>query len=274
MISPLTGKLFDETGERLTPSHAVKGNRRYRYYVSRSLMKGPARKFPEAWRIPALEIERLLAAELAKILDKREEIVGDLDHRDLDAREINSILQTAAQWSNRLRSEEESCSAMVSLIDRAELGKDGIALSIKLPIPTIDKSSTAAATHLSLTRHIPLGVKRRGIEMRLISVGGTGSVPRVDPAILKAVARAQRWFAELVSGRSISLDEIGKREGIGKRYVSRIIRLAFLAPSIIEDIVAGHQPPDLTAQALSTRPGDLPLSWQAQMQLLGFENPV
>ena len=41
--SPLTGKLFDESGQSLTPSHAVKGERRYRYYVSRNLIKGTGR---------------------------------------------------------------------------------------------------------------------------------------------------------------------------------------------------------------------------------------
>jgi hypothetical protein len=47
--------------------------------------------------------------------------------------------------------------------------------------------------------------------------------------------------------------EIGKREGVGKRYVSRMIRLAFLAPTIVESIVEGRQPPELTAQFLSNR---------------------
>jgi site-specific DNA recombinase len=64
---PLTGKLFDDKGERLTPSHAVKGNRRYRYYVSRSLLKGAARKSGQGCRVPALEIERNLAAAVASI---------------------------------------------------------------------------------------------------------------------------------------------------------------------------------------------------------------
>jgi hypothetical protein len=63
--------------------------------------------------------------------------------------------------------------------------------------------------------------------------------------------------------------EIGKREGVGKRYVSRMIHLAFLAPAIIEGIVEGRQPPELTAQFLSTGRGDLPLSWHAQEKLLG-----
>jgi len=96
--SPLIGKLFDERGERLTPSHAVKGNRRYRYYVSRSLMKGTARKSGQTWRVPALEIERNLAAAVAKILDERTAIVADVDEAGLDARDITSIFATAAEW--------------------------------------------------------------------------------------------------------------------------------------------------------------------------------
>ena len=49
-----------------------------------------------------------------------------------------------------------------------------------------------------------------------------------------------------------------------------MIRLAFLAPAIVERIAEGRQPPELTAQFLSTGRGDLPLSWSAQEQLLGF----
>jgi site-specific DNA recombinase len=95
----------------------------------------------------------------------------------------------------------------------------------------------------------------------------------VDSAVLKGVARANQWLIELLSVRSNSLVEVGKREGVGKRYVSRIIRLAFLAPSIVEQIARGCQPPQLTAQALSTRRGDLPLSWQVQRELIEFDAP-
>jgi hypothetical protein len=88
--------------------------------------------------------------------------------------------------------------------------------------------------------------------MRLIVGGGfggiSGSVPRIDPAILKAAARARRWFNDLTSCRASSMVEIGKREGVGKRYVSRMIRLAFLSPAIVESIAEGRQPPELTAQ--------------------------
>jgi site-specific DNA recombinase len=110
--------------------------------------------------------------------------------------------------------------------------------------------------------------------MRLVIGAGAGSAPRVDSTILKATARAHRWFDDLVSGRATSMAEIGKREGVGKRYVSRMIRLAFLAPAIVERIAEGRQPPELTTQVLSTGRGDLPLSWQAQKKLLGFADPA
>lgn len=268
MSSPLVGKLFDETGERLTPSHAVKGNRRYRYYVSRSLMKSSAGQIPRGWRIPALEIEHKLAAALSRILDDRAAIVDDLD-RTLDTAKIKSTLESVARWSERLLAEEERSGALASLIERVDISEDGIRISVRVPLEDSGQSTTTTSTFLSIKRQVPIQVRRRGIEMRLV-IGG-GADPKVDSAILKAVARANQWLAEVLSGRSSSLVEIGKREGVGKRYVSRIIRLAFLAPSIIEEIARGQQPPELTAQALSTRRGDLPLSWPAQRELLGFE---
>ena len=160
--------------------------------------------------------------------------------------------------------------ALSTLVERAELHQDGIRLSLRLPITTAGNPAASAMTHMSITRQIPLRVRRRGNEMRLIIGGSSAPAPRVDAALLKATARARRWFNDLVSGRAASMVEIGRREGIGKRYVSRMIRLAFLAPAIIECIAEGRQPPELTAQFLSTGRGNLPLSWQAQGELLGL----
>src|SRR5208337_4671994 len=69
--SPLTRKLFDESGQRLTPRHAVKGERRYRDYVSRSLIEGTADAAGHGWRLPAPEIERTVAAAACQILSDR-----------------------------------------------------------------------------------------------------------------------------------------------------------------------------------------------------------
>ena len=60
------------------------------------------------------------------------------------------------------------------------------------------------------------------------------------------------------------------REGLTVRYVGRLIRLAFLAPDIVESVVEGRQPTTLTAEAL-TRRIELPLSWSAQRTALNVE---
>ena len=61
---------------------------------------------------------------------------------------------------------------------------------------------------------------------------------RCDPALIKAIARG-RAFEELVSGRARSLQELAKRDGISRRYIRRLIGLAFLSPQLIEAILQG-----------------------------------
>jgi len=70
-------------------------------------------------------------------------------------------------------------------------------------------------------------------------------------------------------GRAKSIAEIAEREGVSDRYIRRLTLLAFLAPQIVEAIVAGNQPPELTAEALAERI-DLPLLWAAQEQAVGI----
>jgi hypothetical protein len=86
-----------------------------------------------------------------------------------------------------------------------------------------------------VTRFIPLQIKRRGVELRLLIPGAHTQRPKVDLALLKAVGRARRWFDQLASGRATSLAAIASQEGISVRYVGRLLRLAFLAPDRRDD---------------------------------------
>jgi hypothetical protein len=97
---------------------------------------------------------------------------------------------------------------------------------------------------------------------------GADAPPRKpDAALLKAIARAHRWFEELVSGRTISLAAIASREGVTDRYVARLIRLAFLAPKIVEAIAERGELADLKL----TPHVDLPLDWMTQRRMVGLE---
>jgi hypothetical protein len=89
---------------------------------------------------------------------------------------------------------------------------------------------------------------------------------RCDPALVKAIARGRAWFDELVTGRVRSLQELAKRDGISRRYIRRLVGLAFLSPQLVEAILHGRQPAELTATRLTEL--DLPLNWAEQHRLL------
>jgi hypothetical protein len=112
-------------------------------------------------------------------------------------------------------------------------------------------------------------MKRRGVETRIVIAAGNEPPRKVDPALLKAVARARVWFDELASGRVRSFVEVARNEGIAKRYVERLSRLAFVAPAIVEAICQGQQPGELSTETLLNRI-DLPLEWPAQRDALGI----
>ena len=106
-----------------------------------------------------------------------------------------------------------------------------------------------------ITRFVPLQIKRRGVELLLVVPGADAQMPKVDLVLLTAV------------GRASSLAAIAAQERISVRYVGRLIRLALLAPSIVELIARGRQPVELTAEML-TRRSVLPPEWEMQKQLL------
>ena len=197
-------------------------------------------------------------------------MISAIEGAGLGSSRIAPLLKSAAAWSERLQLEQDN--ALSSLIDRVDLGQDGMRLSIKLPFSNAQSGAPDGSSHLSLKRHVPMQIRRRGVELRLVINGGASASCKTDQSLLRAVARAHCWFDDLVSGRSMV--EIAKRNGVGKQYVSRLIRLAFLAPEMVERIVAGRQPPELNAQALRTGRFDIPVDWAVQKRALGFSPPA
>jgi site-specific DNA recombinase len=88
-----------------------------------------------------------------------------------------------------------------------------------------------------------------------------------DPALLKALARARGWFEELASGRVSSLVEIARREGLAKRYVTRLMKLAFVSPPFVDAIVEGKVSLGTNLQMLMDGRVALLSSWKDQEQL-------
>jgi hypothetical protein len=108
--------------------------------------------------------------------------------------------------------------------------------------------------------------QRRDGRKRIVASDGSAFVPsskaQPDGTLVKALARAWRWQRMLDEGVYTSVSEIGDAETISKSYVSRILRLALLAPDLVEAVLG-----DPLIRENLQRP--LPASWEAQRGQLG-----
>ena len=109
---------------------------------------------------------------------------------------------------------------------------------------------------------VPASLKRAGIGKRMIIEGSTTNTP--DPSLLKLLVKALDLRDKLLAGRGASLELIAGREKINSSYATRLLRLAFLSPKIVRQILDGRHPPTLTARRLllDTR---LPRAWKDQL---------
>jgi len=121
-------------------------------------------------------------------------------------------------------------------------------------------------TEQTVTVTVPFAIRKRGGRKLVITPDGTTAVPtpraRVDSALLKALARGFRWRKLLETGDYGTVGEIAEAENINPSYVSRVLRMALLAPEIVEAILAGKQPEGLT-MARAMQP--LPWEWERQV---------
>ena len=122
----------------------------------------------------------------------------------------------------------------------------------------------------TLTVRVPLTLRKRGGRKQVVMPEGAcwgQPRPRVDNTMVKAIARAHRWKRLMESGRFASVTELAEAEKINQSYLCRVLRLALLAPDIVEAILDGRQPAALQMDAL-LKP--MPLEWAAQRAALGL----
>jgi ParB-like chromosome segregation protein Spo0J len=119
-----------------------------------------------------------------------------------------------------------------------------------------------------ITLDIDTRLKRCGGEVRLVlPAHSVNERRRPLPSLIKAIARAHDWYEQIVAGGMTGRRSIGKATGLDERYVAQILHAAFLAPDIVDAILDGRQPLDLTMEKLRKRPS---VDWQEQRTRLGF----
>ncbi len=122
----------------------------------------------------------------------------------------------------------------------------------------------------TITIRVPISIRRRGGRKLILAPDGTPDTwaapcRRIDNAMVKAVARAFRWREMLENGTHATIAEIAAAEKINASYVGRVLRLTLLAPDIVEAILGGRQPAQMTLAVLM-RP--FSVGWTEQARIL------
>ena len=248
--SLLVGKLFDETGDRLTPSHSRKNGRRLRYYISHRLVKDRSQKHPDAWRLPAEQLEGLIADLVRRHLQRSDSVTRFI--QDLAASETatKSIKLHAIQ-------QVRQC---LALIDRVDLSPG--TLTVHLSPDELAGALECDAKRINteeLTLTSPFRTRRRGVELKL-HLGD--APPEVDRTLVQNIVKAQRWMAMIIEGQTFT--EIARADGTSKRRVQDVVDLAMLAPDILDAIAAGEQSDGLTSDTLIK--SGVPAAWSEQCE--------
>ncbi len=279
--SLLAGLIFDDGGERMTPTHANKKGRRYRYYVTRSLIKrGRPKASDAARRVPAGDIERLVEERLIAFLKDGVELHGALAERNPEAHAIETLIAEASNLAERLprMPSVEKRQRFLGLIARITLKPEGLEIGIRTAhlaeilrrgeeIGNCEPMTRPGEPVLVLT--IAARLKRTGMEKKLL-IGAVNkqSGTKADASLLKLIARAHE-LQEIFTRGGRPISEMAKEAGLSSSYFTRMLRLSFLAPDITRAILHGRQPADLTARKLmaDTR---APIDWHEQHAGLGF----
>jgi site-specific DNA recombinase len=270
--SLLTGLLVDARGERLTPSHAVKKGRRYRYYVSAALITDAGTDRAHGRRLAAKEIEEAVIRILADALTSPASLVERFGAAGLPSDQLRQLLSRTARMAAALGgSPGERAKLVRELVEKIIVDEKTIIIKLRRGLlvgADVASSASEAASDRAVELTAAVAFKHRGIETRLVLPGLAqhDRRSRCDPALIKAIARGRAWFEELATGRARSLQELAKRDGISRRYIRRLVGLAFLSPQLVEAILQGRQPAELTATRLTEL--DLPLDWTEQHKLL------
>ncbi len=233
--APLAGRLFDIDGTPMSPSFSRNHTgRHYRYYVSSSLQQGSAPGAAPGDHTG--KIRRIAAPAIEKV-----------------------ITGLVSRW-------QPAAKNPIGLPLAVRLMPAG--LLIELPgklassiAHTLSADETIVHTSKSIVQiRVPLALPLRGGQ-RLI-IPGTAPPPRPDANLIAALRKAHGMLSRHRGLPLITTSPVSQHD-------RKLLRLAFLAPDLQRDILAGHQPPALNLERL--RWMDIPLCWKQQREVLGWQ---
>ena len=272
--SLLAGMLFDRDGNRMTPTHAVKRDTRYHYYVSHPRITKERTKSSTGLRIPAAEIEQLVTSRVRQWLLDPGNLYQATRLPDLAAqrRLIAGAAAIGKGWPELPRARQRAL--LTRLIERIDVAADQIDIHVRPtrlgPLLDVATPLPRATDDEPQILSVPVRLRRAGREITM-RIDGTDpfATAKPDARLIRLLIRAGRFNAALVGSAGAPFAALASREGVSPSYFTRLVRLSYLAPDILQAILDGRHPPDLRADKLLAH-SRLPLAWHEQRAVLGF----
>ncbi|WP_377190446.1 recombinase family protein [Ruegeria meonggei] len=248
------GKLFDETGDHLTPSQTSKNGRVLRYYISNRLIRG---KDPTGWRLPVSTLEATLTDAIKAALNDSAWHLALL--KDADVSEMQVL---AARIKDMIDQKAITVAAAADLVTRVDLARENISIALDP-----DKTADFLTVDLNrierdhLTLRVTLRLRRRGVEQKIL-IGDMK--PEPNPVLVKCLADAHHWVALLKEGKPLA--DVAIHADVDPDYIRKRIKLASLSPKIQSAIACGNHPDHWSILSLIRT--KIPLGWEAQERLL------
>jgi hypothetical protein len=232
--SLLMGRIFDDRGNRMTPSHARKHGKRYRYYLSSALSQGWAEHAGSVRRIPAPEIETLVIGAV------RARLKESTPSTDRDLIKTN--------------------------VGRVEVHPTQIVIKLARKVdPTTNRKSN------NTILYVPW--KKTNLNRRREIIAPAASSQDVRPirsetriALVTSIACGRRWLDEIATGIVANVEQIAARQKCSVRQVNMTISLAFLSPTLVKGAIDGRLPRGIGIARLR----DAPAEWSKQHAMLGL----
>jgi site-specific DNA recombinase len=271
--SLLAGLIVDAGGNPMTPTHATKKAKRYRYYVSASLLAGDHSRAQKGMRVPAGDIEALVLDRLRALFSSRADMGDALASLHLDAGTLDAALRNAFALSERWLAAPpiEMKSLVQKIVERVTVATDRIDIRLV-------RAKLAAALQAGeggqrpdldpVVLSIEAKLRRAGKGKRLVIGNGAGA--EVNEGLAAMIGEAFVIRNQLLSGSDASIEAMTERLGMGKGHLTSLVRLSYLAPGIVRALLEGRQPIELTPTRLLRLSKDLPHDWKEQRCFLGF----
>jgi site-specific DNA recombinase len=202
----LLGKIYDDRGNRMSPSYSVKNGIRYRFYISSALLRGRKTEVGSVGRVSATEIE--IAVRTA--VRTQPEHKSDPAHGESDA---------------------------IEMVERVVVSRDNLSISFA---QFGDRADDDGATKITVPWSVKLRTPKGSMETDGESVGVD------NESLIQAIIRAHAWKQSLLSSTRGSVEKLAEADGLHPKVVRQALRLAFLSPAVTSAVLEGKQPAELS----------------------------